>query len=161
MHTGRDARREAKTDAHCFVVTTVLCTLSTLGDAQCNIRHTIGVLLNFHACEKQMTVCQKLGKLMKKIQFWKYSRCRRQLQNVRTFDKQRREIILMCCLIYQCFFADECNVVPARLWWVHPMNIVCSLPGKGEFHAQVQELKCYPNRFLTYFQMHSINILSW
>ncbi len=33
------------------------------------------------------------------------------------------------------------------------MNIVHGLPGKGEFHVQVQELKAYPDQFWGYFQM--------
>ncbi len=33
------------------------------------------------------------------------------------------------------------------------MNSVWGMPGKGEFHAQVQELKAYPDQFLGYFHM--------
>ena len=33
------------------------------------------------------------------------------------------------------------------------MNQPRGLPGKGEFHTQIQELKLYPDRFMGYFRM--------
>ena len=33
------------------------------------------------------------------------------------------------------------------------MNAVRGLPGKGKFHAQVQELKAFPDHFYAYFQI--------
>ncbi len=49
--------------------------------------------------------------------------------------------------------AEDVGLLPQRLWWIHPMNKIHGLPGKGEFHAQIQELKSYPDQFLGYFQM--------
>ena len=62
----------------------------------------------------------------------------------------------MFCIMYQCFFGDQVQLgdfMPRQLWWIYPMNAPWGLPGKGEFHTQVQELKAFPDRFLGYFRM--------
>ena len=40
-----------------------------------------------------------------------------------------------------------------RRWWVHPINLRRGVDGNGEFHAQIQQLKGYPDRFYSYFRM--------
>ncbi len=77
-----------------------------------------------------------------------------QLWNIRRCDKHRRKFLMLFCIIFQYFFGDDAScTVPRQLWWVHPMNVVWGMPGKGKFHAQVQELKAYPDHFLGYFRI--------
>ncbi len=99
-----------------------------------------------------MTLCL----YWKFVKFWKkmlIRRCRCRLWNMRV-NKQHKKFLILFCIIYQCLFGkDQQGNVPKHLWWVHPMNIVRGLPGKGKFHAQVQELKAYLDHFLGYFRM--------
>ncbi len=84
-----------------------------------------------------------------KMKFLLHVRCRVcRVQNIRRSMRveRRQKRNLMILLMYQLFFDLECHLPPRWMWWVHPMNQPRSLPGKGEFHVQIQELKLYPDR---------------
>ena len=68
-------------------------------------------------------------------------------------QKQRRKLFFIFWLISELFFVPDSYASTRRLWWVHPMNQQRGNGPRGEFHSQVQELWCYPNRFYQYFHM--------
>ena len=140
---------DATRHANCLIVATALYTLCALSDAQRNVTRKFRTCA-ICACRWSRWQSVKIFNICFKM----IARCyRRRLQSVRRVDKWRKKFLLFC-IIFQCFFGDEADeFVPRHLWWVHPMNIVHGHPGKGEFHAQVQELKSFPDRFLAYFWM--------
>ncbi len=75
-------------------------------------------------------------------------------QNKYRRAKKIKMIPFLICALYQLFFGPECRIQrPKRMWWVHPMNAIRGQPGRGEFHAQIQELKMYWDHFMGYFRM--------
>ncbi len=66
--------------------------------------------------------------------------------------KKCRSLLVLLCTVFQVFFNKVKR--PKRMWWVHLMNVTRSQPGRGEFHAQIQEMKMYPDQFYAYFRMH-------
>ena len=78
----------------------------------------------------------------------------RRMSRSSRLQQNHRWVMVIISMLYQWFFASECyQQRPQCLWWVHPMNQLRGLPGKGEFHTQIQELKLYPDRFMGYFTM--------
>ena len=131
-------------------------TVHTGCDAMCAMQcHLCGIGHNpilVHASSRQhLCLLVKISRIMRFLHCMKRVQKRRHSARVTKRRACTMFIILMC---YQLFVADNGEELPKRMWWVHPMNMICGQPGRGEFHSQIQELKLFPDRFYAYFRMH-------
>ena len=90
-------------------------------------------------------------------------RSKRQLRNMRRNDKQCRKFLMILCIIYQCFFAEDrhCSAVLKHLWWVHPWMLCMVCLAKGNFMHRFKKWRHTLIDFWGTSGCHWISTLNW